>query len=101
MGHMDSTAELKQATSFDRAFLDEMVPHHQGAIRMARAVHDETDDDDIRSLAGAIVTSQSNEIEAMNKWRRAWYGAPSPAGAVPEEASGSDDTDSTGEHEGH
>ena len=28
---------LKDAKPFDRAFIDEMIPHHQGAIRMARA----------------------------------------------------------------
>jgi uncharacterized protein (DUF305 family) len=87
MGHMDSTAELKQARPFDKALIDEMIPHHQGAIRMARAVRDETADDEIRSLARAIVTAQSNEIEAMKDWREAWYGELPP--------------DSMGEHEGH
>jgi uncharacterized protein (DUF305 family) len=87
MGHMDSTAELKQARPFDKALIDEMIPHHQGAIRMARAVRDETADDEIRSLARAIVTAQSNEIEAMKDWREAWYGELPPA--------------SVGEHEGH
>jgi len=64
-----------------------MISHHQGAIRMAQAVRDETADDEIRSLARAIVTAQSNEIEAMKDWRYAWYGEPAP--------------DSMGEHEGH
>ena len=68
---------------------------------MAHAVQDKTDDDEIRSLARAIVTTQSNEIEAMNMWRSAWYGAPSPAGGVPGKTSGSDEGGSTGEHEGH
>lgn len=101
MGHMDSTAELKRVTPFDQAFIDEMVAHHQGAIRMAHAVQDKTDDDEIRSLARAIVTTQSNEIEAMNMWRSVWYGASSPAGGVPGKTSGSDQGGSTGEHEGH
>jgi uncharacterized protein (DUF305 family) len=87
MAHMDATAELNQARPFDKAFIDEMISHHQGAIRMARAVRDETADDEIRSLARAIVTAQSNEIEAMKDWRYAWYGEPAP--------------DSMGEHEGH
>jgi uncharacterized protein (DUF305 family) len=99
MGHMDSAAPLKQAVPFDKAFVDEMIPHHQGAIRMAQAVRDQTEDDEIRSLADAIVTAQSNEIEAMDKWRNAWYGEPSPAGSLPP-ATGPDD-ESMGEHEGH
>jgi len=27
---------LEEAIPFDRAFIDAMIPHHQGAIRMAR-----------------------------------------------------------------
>jgi hypothetical protein len=41
-----------------------MVSHHQGAIRMARVVLEETEDDETRSLAEAIVRTQSDEIDA-------------------------------------
>ena len=71
--------------NFDKAFIDEMVPHHQGAIRQARIVLRDTGDDEIRQLADAIVSAQSREIEQMNEWRERWYGAPSPAGDVPSE----------------
>lgn len=105
MAHMDSTGDLEQATPFDKAFIDEMVSHHQGAIRMARAVLDETDDTEVRSLAEAIVRAQSNEIQAMNKWRKAWYGESSPAGGAPKEGGGAGGDksmeDSMGEHDGH
>lgn len=100
MAHMDATADLKQARPFDKAFIDEMVAHHQGAIRMAQAVGDETADDEIGSLARAIVATQAREIEAMNRWRDAWYGAPSPAGGVPKQTD-TDASGSTGEHDGH
>jgi uncharacterized protein (DUF305 family) len=90
--HSDLTAKLTRAREFDKAFIDAMVSHHQGAIRMARAVGDQTTDEELGSLARAIVLTQSNEIEAMNKWRDAWYGAPSPAGGVPMGGA---------EHEGH
>jgi uncharacterized protein (DUF305 family) len=99
MGHMESVADLKRADPFDKAFIDEMVPHHQGAIRMARAVQDQTEDDEIRSLADAIDAAQSKEIAQMNRWREAWYGAPSPAGTLPPDT-GSDD-EPMGGHEGH
>jgi uncharacterized protein (DUF305 family) len=99
MVHMEPADQLKTARPFDKAFIDEMVPHHLGAIRMASAVRDETEDADIRSLANAIISAQTKEIEAMNKWRTAWYGEPSPASALPP-ATGPDD-ESMGEHEGH
>jgi len=99
MSHTDSTAQLKQARQFDKAFIDAMVGHHQGAIRMARVVRDQTADEEIGSLARAIVLTQSNEIEAMNQWRDAWYGAASPAGGVPTPEAG--EMREMGEHEGH
>jgi uncharacterized protein (DUF305 family) len=98
MAHDDPTAKLARARRFDRAFIDEMIRHHQGAIRMARAVRGQTDSAELRSLANAIVSAQAEEIEQMNRWRTAWYGAPSPSGNVPEEASGPGDSGE--EHEG-
>jgi uncharacterized protein (DUF305 family) len=70
---------------FDKAFIDEMVPHHQGAIRQARLVHAETEDTEVTQLAEAIVSAQSREIREMNSWRERWYGSASPAGGVPSE----------------
>jgi uncharacterized protein (DUF305 family) len=85
MEHMDAAAALERARPFDRAFIDEMVGHHQGAIRMARAALSRTRDSEIKNLADAIVAAQTNEIVQMNDWRRAWYGRESPAGGPPEE----------------
>jgi len=80
-------AELTRAKEFDRAFIDAMLPHHQGAIRMARAVLPGAKDPELRRLAGRIVRDQSREIVKMNRWRDAWYGARSPAGGVQESGS--------------
>jgi uncharacterized protein (DUF305 family) len=103
----EAVAELRGAKAFDRAFIDAMVPHHQGAIRMARAVLAQTDDEELRRLAGRIEGTQAREIEQMNRWRAAWYGAPSPAGGVPKpgstggEAADGEKGPSGGAHEGH
>lgn len=74
--HEAAAAELERAKPFDRAFIDEMVPHHRGAIRMAEAVLEETDDTQIEQLADAIISAQTREIGDMNEWRERWYGAP-------------------------
>lgn len=100
--HEGGAAMLDRAREFDKAFIDEMVPHHQGAIRQARIVLGETEDGELRELANAIVEAQSREIEQMNRWRERWYGSPSPAGGVPSEGeelppAGEDG----GEHSGH
>jgi len=74
---------LDGADRFDREFIDMMVPHHQGAIRMARVELKRGKDSQLREIARAIVKAQAKEISQMNKWRTAWYGVPSPAGGVP------------------
>ncbi|MCK9247796.1 MAG: DUF305 domain-containing protein [Solirubrobacteraceae bacterium] len=80
---MEMMDALKDAKPFDRAFIDEMIPHHQGAIRMARAVLTKGSDPELKRIATAIVAAQKKEIERMNSWRKQWYGSPSPAGGVP------------------
>lgn len=90
---MDS---LETAQPFDREFIDQMIAHHQGAIRMAQAQLQDGKDQEARDLAMAIIDAQTAEIEQMNAWRTEWYGAASPSGGVP----GPDETDESDEHAG-
>lgn len=83
MGMSEDTDSLKTAEPFDRAFIDMMLPHHQGAIRMARVELERGADDDTKKLAEAIIAAQTREIEEMNGWRKDWFGSASPAGGVP------------------
>jgi len=84
MGMDMRPAMLRGAVPFDREFIDMMIGHHQGAIRMARIELAQGHDHELMQLAANIVTAQSREINKMNGWRESWYGAPSPAGAVPD-----------------
>lgn len=77
---------LELARDFDQVFIDMMVPHHQGAIRMARVLLANTKDEELTNLGNGIITAQSAEIGEMNALREKLYGEPSPAGGVPEEA---------------
>jgi uncharacterized protein (DUF305 family) len=81
----DAMAELRDADPFDRAFIDEMVPHHQGAVRMARMQLEMGQNPELQELAQEIVDAQAREIEAMNREREERFGGPSPAGGVPAE----------------
>lgn len=80
--NMDAGA-LASADPFDRMFIDTMIPHHQGAIRMARAEIDQGSSPALTKLAQQIVDAQSQEIQEMNAYRAKTYGSPSPAGGVP------------------
>ncbi|MDP8943488.1 MAG: DUF305 domain-containing protein [Actinomycetota bacterium] len=81
MDHGDAAAALARARPFDRAFVDAMVPHHEGAVRMAKVVLAKTRDAELRRLAEGIVATQEREITAMNAFREREYGAPVPGGA--------------------
>jgi uncharacterized protein (DUF305 family) len=82
-GMMMKMSELDGARPFDRKFIDMMIPHHQGAIRMARAELAKGKNTELRTIARGIITAQAKEIVQMNSWRKAWYGRTSPAGGVP------------------
>lgn len=49
-------------------FVTMMIPHHQGAIDMAKAVLLNTKDPELRNLALGIITEQQNEIRIMQAW---------------------------------
>ncbi len=85
MGMDGDAMMLAGEQPFDRAFIDMMIPHHQGAIRMARVELERGEDERLMRLSEEIIDAQSREIEAMNAWREEWYGSPSPAGGIPAE----------------
>jgi uncharacterized protein (DUF305 family) len=92
MGMSGHAADLETAKPFDREFIDMMIPHHQGAIRMARVEQAEGENDELIELAAAIIAAQTREIEEMNAHRQAEFGSSSPAGGAPAE----DDTEGAG-----
>jgi uncharacterized protein (DUF305 family) len=73
MGMMEEPGELANREPFDRAFIDEMIPHHEAAIEMARTASENTSNPEIRELASGIVRLQESEIAQMTEWRREWY----------------------------
>lgn len=58
---------------YDLRFIDSMIPHHQGAIDMAKEVLQKTKRPEIKQLAEKIITAQNKEIEQMKQWRESWY----------------------------
>ena len=65
MGMDDDPAALRTAEDVDRAFLEMMIPHHEGAIAMARAELAKGTDPELRDLAQRIVTAQERELTVM------------------------------------
>jgi uncharacterized protein (DUF305 family) len=52
----------------DRDFVTMMIPHHQGAIDMAKALLLSGKDSQMRRLAQEIITDQQSEIQLMQLW---------------------------------
>ena len=59
---------------FDLQFINAMIPHHEGAVTMAKMALQNSQRPEIQKLAQAIVATQQAEIDQMNQWRKAWYG---------------------------
>lgn len=74
-GMAHDTAMLETARPFDRAFIDMMIPHHEGAVRMAKVVLKRGSDPRLKRLARDIVRTQTAEIRSMKRWRQRWYGS--------------------------
>ncbi len=68
----------------DADFLAGMVPHHQGAIDMARVVIAHGKDPKIRGLAQQIIAAQEKEIAEMKSWQS---GAAAPSAKALEDHS--------------
>ncbi|MBI4921362.1 MAG: DUF305 domain-containing protein [Devosia nanyangense] len=56
------------ATDLDVAFICSMIPHHQGAIDMAKAELAHGDDPWAKELAENIIAAQEKEIAEMLDW---------------------------------
>ncbi|MFI6938362.1 DUF305 domain-containing protein [Streptomyces sp. NPDC050418] len=59
--------EKASGNDFDTTFMELMIKHHEGAVEMARAEKSDGSYAPARKMADAIITSQTDEIERMNK----------------------------------
>lgn len=57
---------------FENYFLDMMIPHHEGAIKMSKEALSKAEHAEIKTLAAQIINAQETEIKMMQEWKTKW-----------------------------
>lgn len=64
--HQEMAVELTGNPDVD--FIRSMIPHHQGAVDMARIELEHGTDPEVKALAEAVIAAQQKEIAWMQAW---------------------------------
>ena len=68
---MDSL-QGKSGDDFDRAFIEGMIVHHEGAVQMAEQAKLNAKHQEIKDMSDAIIDAQTTEINQMRMWQKDW-----------------------------
>ena len=82
MAQKGDVDQLREASDFDREFIQMMITHHRGAIDMAAVELRNGQDPRLKRIARGIIDAQQREIQQMEGWFADWYGG------EPEQSSG-------------
>jgi len=73
MGGMDlKKLESLKGNEFDIEFVKQMIPHHEGAVEMAKDLQKQDSHAELKELASDIITAQEKEIKQMREWLGKW-----------------------------
>ena len=62
----------KTGDEFDKAFISQMIEHHEGAVTMAVQARQDARHDEIKAMAEDIISAQTREIAQMKNWQKQW-----------------------------
>jgi uncharacterized protein (DUF305 family) len=68
---MNRLDQLK-ANDFDKEFIRQMIPHHEGALVMAKALAEQTTRPELKAFASSVIKEQAAEIAKMKEWQASW-----------------------------
>ena len=74
MSMADMTEQLKDKSGddFDKAFVEMMISHHEGAVDMAQLIPSRAKHAEIKTLGESIIAAQTKEITDMKQWQKDW-----------------------------
>ena len=73
-GGMAKQMVMENGKYSDKAFIDAMVPHHQGAIAMAEVALENAEHEEIIQLSRNIISTQRAEIEELKAIKQQEFG---------------------------
>lgn len=60
--------------SLDAHFIEQMIPHHEDAVTMAKLAETRAKTPVVKKLAKNIISTQKAEIDLMQSWYWNWFG---------------------------
>lgn len=71
---LNSQAMMQNSGGIDSHFIEQMIPHHEDAIVMAKLALIKAKRPEVKQLAQNIIDSQGKEINQMKSWYKEWFG---------------------------
>ena len=59
---------------YEKRFIDMMIPHHQGAVLMAKDALQKATKPELKEMAKKMIQEQEKEIAMLKEYRSQWYG---------------------------
>lgn len=75
----NSQRTTQSSDMLDVHFIEQMIPHHEDAIIMAKLAQTKAKRPEVKELANNIIDSQEQEIVQMKSWYKDWFGIEVPA----------------------
>ena len=82
MGNNQNTGRTQMGGNIDRHFIEQMIPHHEGAVTMAKMALEKSKRPEVKTIATAIIEGQTKEIIDMTGWYKNWFGKNVPKGST-------------------
>jgi uncharacterized protein (DUF305 family) len=71
--HKNMHGRYDGRASIDSHFIEQMIPHHEGAVLMSQVVLERSKNAEVKKLATDIISAQQGEITTMKKWQNEWF----------------------------